>query len=114
MNRFIPIGKYNIISTCHYSYYYELLDTKTGIVYLQTSNSEGPDNITPLLFDNGKPQHLNKDEVDKIKAMICQIGESSYKRIVAGRTIYKDELEFMESHLEWCIEDVYNALCKTE
>ena len=115
MNRFIPIGKYTIISTREYSYCYELLDAKTGIVYLQTTAHDGPDNITPLLFDNGKPQHLNKDEVDKIKTKICEIGETRYERIVKGAVpIYQDEEDFLKAHLEWSIEDVYNALCKTE
>lgn len=115
MNRFIPIGKYNIVTTKRYSCYYELLDTKTGIVYLQITNEEGPDNITPLLFDNGKPQHLNKDEVEKIKTMICQIGEERYERVIKGSyAIYKDEEEFQKSHSEWTTEDIYNALCKTK
>ena len=115
MNRFICTAKYLV--PCSHSYYTELLDTKTGIVYLQTSAGEGSDNVVPLLFDNGKPQHLNKEEVEKVQKMIRDIGEERYERIVQRNYGgYDDDSEnkFKEFDLEWTIEDVYNALCKTK
>ena len=80
---------------------------------MQTTG-DGPEHITPLLFDNGKPQHLNKEEINNIKTMINQIGVQRYNRIVDGCVYFDDpEEQFTSSKRpEWTLKEVYNTLCK--
>lgn len=111
MNRFVCIAKYQLPLANYMSL--ELLDTKTGIVYLQTIG-DGPEHITPLLFDNGKPQHLNKEEIENVKMMINRIGVERYRRIINRCTWSPDEDKFADADREWTLAEVYNALCKTK
>ena len=118
MNRFIQIGSYRMMGT-NSSEIVEMLDTKTGIVYMRTSAYEGPDNIVPMLFDNGKPQHMNKEEITRIQQMIATIGEKLYEDICCTNhsnyweSTYENEYATIRyfADRDWTIEDVYTKVC---
>ena len=103
MNRFVQIGRYQFGR----SLVEEMLDTETGIVYMCSPGCDGcADHITPMLFDNGKPRHLNMVEIEKIRSMIIAIGEARYQEICEDR--YYDE-----RIREWSIKDLHRKLAKT-
>ncbi len=116
MNRFIQIGKYNVLGLSNDIV--ELLDTKTGIVYMHTTRGEGLNTLSPMLFDNGKPLHYNKEEVDKVKEMLTAIGEDRYKDICSGSFVSCDltntnVVRYFASR-DWHIEDVYAKIKKVK
>ena len=88
----------------------EMLDTETGIVYICSPGYDGcADHITPMLFDNGKPRHLNAVEIEKIKSMIIAIGEVRYQEICEDR-YYCENFERLK---EWSLKDLHRMVMKT-
>ena len=111
MSRFIQSGKYKVAGDG--ASVIEVLDAQTGIVYMNTSNS-----VTPMLYDNGKPLHYNKDEIAQITEMLAAIGEDRYREICNESSIscdlanYGDVRYFRDR--DWVIKDVYTKLCKSK
>ena len=106
MNRFLKIGHYEFVR----SPIDEMLDTQTGIVYICSPGYDAcADNITPMLYDNGRPKHLNSDEIEKIKSMIRAIGETRYNAVCERNYI---DYEVYDKIGEWSIQDLYKKFSK--
>lgn len=113
-NRFVQIGNYEILGDSGSVYcadtINELVDMNTGIVYMRCHfrGEFGGHQMQPMLYDNGKPKHLNKDELMKIKIMIerldCEFSsteEYEYEN-------YKDMTCEMSG--DWTLEEIYNKV----
>lgn len=114
MSRFVQIGKYSVVGVGNTVV--ELLDTKTGIVYMHTTQGEGVNTLSPMLYDNGKPLHYNKEEVDNVLNMLATIKEDRYLDICKGSFVSCDLPNTIIvryfSTRDWTIEDVYNRIVK--
>lgn len=121
-NRFVQIGRYDILNDHqdYGSFHYlkdqvnELVDMRTGIVYMDCcfGGDYNCHQLQPMLYDNGKPKHLNKEELLKIRMMIDRLDYSSSKKAHLYNDYrcnnYKDMIR--NARNEWTLEEIYNEV----